>query len=301
MAKIKVGIYCGHGRQTNGVWDPGATYGNEKEATRMLPITKAFVKYAELNGFEVITDVPSNNINMIKQVQKSEAENVDVHISIHCDWYKASSGSFGLYCKGSSKGKKLAECLNYYVKSMTGIRSKGVIARTDLYELNKTSMTACVFECGSVKADRYEWDTTKEADEYGKALCKGLCKYYGKTFVEKKATTTKPVTNTQTNKKELYRVRKAWSNAETQLGAFTSLENAKALAKKNKGYKVYNSSGKVVYSPTSSTTVKKSITEIAKEVIDGKWGNGDVRKEKLKAAGYDYNAVQKKVNALLKG
>lgn len=184
MAKIKVGIYCGHGRQTNGVWDPGATFGNEKEAERMLPITKAFVKYAELNGFEVITDVPANNINMIEQVKMSERENVDVHISIHCDWYKVASGSFGLYYKGSSNGKKLAKCLNYYVKSMTGIKSKGVTPRTDLHELRNTSMVACVFECGSIKADRYEWDTAKEADEYGKALCKGLCKYYGKKFIE---------------------------------------------------------------------------------------------------------------------
>jgi N-acetylmuramoyl-L-alanine amidase len=251
MAKIKVGIYVGHGKQTNGVWDSGATCGSEQEAKRMLPITKAFVKYAKLNGFEVVTDVPKNNINMIKQVAKSEANDVDVHISIHCDWYKAASGSFGLYCKGSKQGKKLATCLNKYVKKMTGIRSKGIIARTDLYELNKTSMPACVFECGSIKADRYEWDTAKEADEYGKALCMGLCKYYGKTFVEKKATATKSATTTQTNKKELYRVRKSWSNAGTQLGAFTSLKNAKALAKKNEGYKVYNSSGKVVYNPTS--------------------------------------------------
>lgn len=45
---------------------------------------------------------------------------------------------------------------------------------------------------------------------------------------------------------------------------------------------------------------KKSVAEIAKEVIAGRWGNGPERKEKLKAAGYDYNAVQKKVNELLK-
>ena len=44
---------------------------------------------------------------------------------------------------------------------------------------------------------------------------------------------------------------------------------------------------------------KKSIDEIAKEVIDGKWGNGDERVSKLKAAGYDPDAVQKKVNELL--
>lgn len=45
---------------------------------------------------------------------------------------------------------------------------------------------------------------------------------------------------------------------------------------------------------------KKSITVIAKEVVAGKWGNGETRKKKLKAAGYDYSAVQKKVNELLK-
>lgn len=41
--------------------------------------------------------------------------------------------------------------------------------------------------------------------------------------------------------------------------------------------------------------------KIAKEVINGKWGNGDVRKKKLKAAGYDYDKVQSAVNKLLKG
>ena len=49
----------------------------------------------------------------------------------------------------------------------------------------------------------------------------------------------------------------------------------------------------------TNKTKKKSIDTIAKEVINGKWGNGDTRKKKLKAAGYDYAAVQKKVNELL--
>lgn len=44
----------------------------------------------------------------------------------------------------------------------------------------------------------------------------------------------------------------------------------------------------------------KDVTEIAYEVIDGKWGNGEDRKTKLTKAGYDYDAVQKKVNELLK-
>lgn len=51
--------------------------------------------------------------------------------------------------------------------------------------------------------------------------------------------------------------------------------------------------------PEKTTTKKKSVDEIAKEVIEGKWGNGDTRKKKLKAAGYDYDKVQEKVNDLI--
>lgn len=43
----------------------------------------------------------------------------------------------------------------------------------------------------------------------------------------------------------------------------------------------------------------KSISEVAQEVIQGAWGNGDARKNALTAAGYDYNAVQARVNQLL--
>jgi len=46
-------------------------------------------------------------------------------------------------------------------------------------------------------------------------------------------------------------------------------------------------------------TDKKDIDVIAKEVIAGKWGNGNTRKKKLEAAGYDFTEVQKRVNYLL--
>lgn len=48
-----------------------------------------------------------------------------------------------------------------------------------------------------------------------------------------------------------------------------------------------------------SAGVGKSIDQLAQEVIAGQWGNGDDRKNRLSAAGYDYNAVQNKVNQLL--
>ena len=45
---------------------------------------------------------------------------------------------------------------------------------------------------------------------------------------------------------------------------------------------------------------KKTVYEIAVEVIAGLWGNGAERKEKLTEAGYDYSEVQRRVNLLIK-
>lgn len=56
-----------------------------------------------------------------------------------------------------------------------------------------------------------------------------------------------------------------------------------------------------VQGSTGGNTSKptKSIDELAREVIRGEWGNNPQRKQKLIAAGYDYDAIQKRVNELL--
>ena len=45
----------------------------------------------------------------------------------------------------------------------------------------------------------------------------------------------------------------------------------------------------------------KSVDEVAREVIRGEWGNGSDRRQRLEAAGYDYDTVQDRVNAILTG
>jgi GH25 family lysozyme M1 (1,4-beta-N-acetylmuramidase) len=49
------------------------------------------------------------------------------------------------------------------------------------------------------------------------------------------------------------------------------------------------------------TNPTKSIEQIAQEVIQGAWGNGDSRKSAITSAGYDYSKVQQKVNEILSG
>lgn len=50
----------------------------------------------------------------------------------------------------------------------------------------------------------------------------------------------------------------------------------------------------------NSNSPEKSVDELAKEVLENKWGTGADRKARLTAAGYSYEAVQDAVNAILK-
>ena len=84
-----------------------------------------------------------------------------------------------------------------------------------------------------------------------------------------------------------------------QVGAYRQKANADSMMAKLKSASfdafVTTKSG----TAASSAPTKKSIDEIAREVIRGDWGNGADRKDRLTAAGYDYEAVQARVNALL--
>lgn len=246
----KVALMCGHGTQTNGVWDPGTTYAGYSEAALMLPITKAAVKELRARGVTVITDSDAGNKkNMILSVAESNKNGCNVYISVHCDWYKAGSGVYPLYV--STEGKKLATALNAAISKGMGMKSRGICKRTDLYELNATDAYACVLETGSIKADLkiLRDDYTK----YGKCIAEGICNYLGiKTAASSNTKTTKPVESPQV----LYRVRKTWSDSKSQIGAYANLDNAKKACDEHPGYSVYGENGKVVYTSKSETAAK---------------------------------------------
>ena len=88
---------------------------------------------------------------------------------------------------------------------------------------------------------------------------------------------------------------------KVQVGAFSQKANAEKflaeIKKKNftKDAFITTTAGKT----TTIATPKKSNVELAKEVIAGKWGDGNARKTALEKAGYNYNAVQAEVNRIL--
>ena len=83
----------------------------------------------------------------------------------------------------------------------------------------------------------------------------------------------------------------AWGNGDARKNALTAAgyDYAKVQAEVNR------------ILGSGSTAPKKSVNELAQEVIAGKWGNGDARKQALTNAGYDYNAVQNEVNRIFGG
>ena len=71
----------------------------------------------------------------------------------------------------------------------------------------------------------------------------------------------KPVT-------QMYRVRKSWSDAKSQIGAYKILDNAKKKVDANVGYKVFDASGNIVYPATAKPTQTPAANTFYKVQID---------------------------------
>jgi len=104
-------------------------------------------------------------------------------------------------------------------------------------------------------------------------------------------TTTNPTTGTKTIDEIAH---------EVIAGKYGNGEARKVnLAKAGYDFNVVQAKVNEILGATVATPTTKSIEEIAKEVINGQWGNGDARKTNLTNAGYDAASVQAKVNELL--
>lgn len=75
--------------------------------------------------------------------------------------------------------------------------------------------------------------------------------------------------NNSNGSTELYRVRKTWEDATSQIGAFSAFENAKECADANPGYSVFNNSGTKVYPLGSKIVVGSKVKVIGNNYATG--------------------------------
>ena len=285
----KIALDAGHGLNTSGKQTPNGV----KEWTLNDKVRDKVVALLADYDCEIIhtdNDEGKTDETLASRLSKYTKAGVDVFVSIHHNafsgkWNNATGVEIFTDNNPTAKDKQLAEAIYNRLVENTGLKGRGV-KKCDFYVINQDKIPAVLVEGGFMDGTSDYKYITSDAGQtaYAKAVADGLIEFLGLKKKKKTATT-----------KTLYRVRSSWKDAQTQKGAFEDLDNAIATAKKYK-MNVYDAKGKILYTYSEA---KKSITDIAKEVIAGKWGNGADREKKITAAGYSFDEVQKKVNELL--
>lgn len=117
---------------------------------------------------------------------------------------------------------------------------------------------------GAKNGEKFRYDGLKGCSDHKKAVqiikdggyatsltyVEKLC-----SIIEKWKLTQYDVTDKNSDVIKYYRVRKSWGDAASQLGAYSVFDNAKAMADKHPGYKVYDWNGKQIYPAVMSGTV----------------------------------------------
>lgn len=144
----------------------------------------------------------------------------------------------------------------------------------------------------------------------GAWICKAKNVVTASTSTSSTSTTTLAAgTKLTLSNTKLYASATSTSAASTKSGTYYVYDSSTS----NGRIRITNSSANVGKTPagtyvtgwvavsdiSSTSSALKSVTEVAKEVIQGKWGNGTERKQKLEAAGYNYAEVQAAVNKML--
>lgn len=275
-------------------YDNVYAYGNTTEGVQCGKIAEACKTALIRNGIDVML---MHDESMQEKCQKSNAFGADLHVCIHTNAFNGSvTGTRMFYYVDGGEGHKACKAIFAQLAPVTPGDSENIRADSSLYEVKVPSAPTAYCECEfHDNANIAKW-IIENTTLIGETIAKGICNYFGITYKSggSASTPTKKPTSG-----ELYRVRKSWADAASQIGAFVVLENAIKVCKT--GYSVFDSKGNVVYPKAKPAPTKKSVDEIAREVIRGDWGNGSDRTKRLSAAGYDANAVQNRVNEILGG
>lgn len=298
---IKIGLDAGHGLYTSGKQTPNGIKEwalNDKVRDKVVKILSDYeceIIHAD-NGEGATDESLSSRLN--KYINVGVKAFVSIHHNAYSGkWNSATGVETYVDNNPTYADMRLANCIQERLTKYTGLRNRGV-KRCDFYVINQDKIPAVLVEGGFMDSTvDYPVITSDEGQTaYAKAVAEGLIEFLGLT---KKETIVKPNTNNSVvNNGILYKV---------QVGVFSEKENAEAVAEKLKtaGFSaiiVSNTSEQV----TTIQVVKKTNAEIAKEIYKGicsdprwdTWGNGAVRVERLKAAGYDPYVVQEEVNKL---
>lgn len=277
-------VYLSPSNQTNNRY----AYGNTTEAVQCGKIAEACRVALVRCGIEVKV---GQYDTMANRCAASNAFGADLHVPIHTNAFNGQVRGTRMFCYSSNgEGMKACKSIFAVVAPLTPGTSENIKVNSELYEVRVPAAPTAYIECEfHDNAESAKW-IVEHTTELGEAIAHGICNYFGITYKTKE----EPNPQSAPSKKsvdELARevIAGKWGNGSDRRIRLTQA-----------GYD-YDAVQKRVNEilTGASTPAKKSIDELAREVIRGEWGNGSDRRMRLTQAGYDYDAVQKRVNEIL--
>lgn len=195
-------------------------------------------------------------------VAKCNQHKVDLDISIH---FNASGGAGhgAEVFQYNTATNAVASAIQNAIVAL-GFRNRGVKNSTELYVLRNTKSPAILIECcfcdNAGDAAKYN------AESMATAIVKGIT---GKTVGGGSAPAVTPSPAPAAGE-QMYRIRKSWADAKSQVGAYRNLESAKATCPA--GYSVFDKDGKVVFqnNPAPAPTTNTQLYRVRKTWADAK-------------------------------
>ena len=277
-------VYLSPSNQT----DNRYAYGNTTEAEQCGKIAEACRAALIRCGIEVKL---GHMKSMQEKCAESNAFGADLHVPIHTNAFNGQVRGTRMFCYSSNgEGMKACQSIFAVVAPLTPGTSENIKVNAEFYEVRVPAAPTAYIECEfHDNAESAKW-IVEHTTELGEAIAHGICNYFGITYKAKE----EPKPQSAPSKKsvdELARevIAGKWGNGSDRRIRLTQA-----------GYD-YDAVQKRVNEilTGSSESVKKSVDELAREVIRGEWGNGSDRRVRLTKAGYDYDAVQKRVNEIL--
>ena len=306
---FKIALNAGHGHYTPGKrcsksLDPNET--REWDLNSRI-CNKIEEKLKTYDGYSLIRlDDTTGKVNVALKTRTDNANKfgADIYLAIHHNAGINGGKGGGImaftYTSVDAETKDWQKRFYDAAVKYSGLKGNrsNPLAKADLHECRESKMPAVLMECGFMDSatDVPIIITDKFADDVATGLVEVLVEKGGltkkETHVEPQPTPEVPTPATKSIDEVAREVLAGkWGNGADRKNrlAAAGYDYSAVQAKVNE----------IVNGSAPAPAPKKSVEEIAREVIQGKWGNGADRKNRLAAAGYDPAAVQKKVNELL--
>ena len=302
---MKISVCIGHGKSQSGQYDSGAVASGYQE----FKLARAIGKYLkqELSKYNCTVDLINydGDKNLAERIKYVNSKGYDLNMELHLN-AGGGTGPEVYYKHNSKQGKALATAISKSIATNLGLKDRG--AKTKL--ISGQDYFGCVREikCMSFLVETVFIDTKGDRDKViyasgqeqcAKAIATAVAKYYGlgRKETPKPAPTPAPSPKpTPSPKKSNTEIAKEVIQGKWGNGA----ERKKRLEDAGYDYAAVQKEVERLLAGQKKPA-KKSIDEVAREVIAGKWGNGAKRVYNLTKAGYNYIAVQRRVNEILKG